>query len=99
MKLFGKKQKLLDEVKKEERDTNISTKAREDFINSLKNESKEESQKINLFQLFRTRKIKEEDLNEEQKEIISEMYDKKILEEKKKIEYLKNKLLKSQNNA
>lgn len=100
MKLFGKKQKMLDEAKKEE-NINIETNTKEDFINNLKSkyENKEETEKLNLFQMFRAKKIKEEDLTKEQYDQISEMYDKKIAEEKKKIEYLDKKLAKLKKEA
>lgn len=101
MKLFGKKQKMLDEAKVEEKNDNIETNTKEDFVNNLKSkyENKEETEKLNLFQMFRAKKIKEEDLTKEQKDMISEMYDVKIAEEKKKIEYLDKKLAKLKKEA
>ena len=101
MKLFGKKQKMLEEGKINRENISMTDNGKEDFINNLKSKyvNSEEEKTIRLFQLFDSYKIKEEDLTKEQYAKISEMYDIKIAEEKRKIEYLNKKLLKYKKEA
>lgn len=97
-KIFGKKTKRLNEASVTKESIVNQEVTQEDFINNLKSKYQESDEKLKLFEMFRHKKIKEEELTEEQKKQIEEIYDKKILEEKKKIEFLNKKILKYQSD-
>ena len=89
-KIFGKTPKLLNEASIEVESTKEHTK--DDFISELKLKYIAEDEKLKIFKMFRNKEIKEEQLTEEQVKQISDMYDKRIEEEKKKIAFLKSKI-------
>lgn len=81
IKLFSRKTKLLNEYNNTPNET----------VNSSKNDELNISPQ-KLFSMFRNGLIKEEELTEVQKQEIATIYIKKIEEEKRKIQVLKNKL-------
>lgn len=88
-KFFKKKEEKVDDITQK---NTIQYTTNEDFISELKAQysSSEEIKNQQLFNLFKNGKIKEEDLTEEEKEIISKLY---IRDIKKEVSTI-NKLLK-----
>ena len=88
-KFFKKKEEKVDDITQK---NTIQYTTNEDFIRKLKAQysSSEEIKNQQLFNLFKNGKIKEEDLTEEEKEIISKLY---IRDIKKEVSTI-NKLLK-----
>ena len=63
------------------------------FIDSLKNIENEETFLLKLQKKYRNGEIKEEDLTEEQKDSLCDLYDRQITDLRKSNEIRKNKLL------
>ncbi len=63
------------------------------FIDSLKNIENEEMLLLKLQKKYRSGEIKEDDLTEEQKDSLCDLYDKQIADLRKSNEIRKNKLL------
>ncbi|MBQ6860805.1 MAG: hypothetical protein IJO08_04090 [Clostridia bacterium] len=81
LKIFCRKKEIIE--------NKVITKetTKDDFINEMKNryESSEEYKNDQLFRLYKAGEIKDEELNDDQKEIIAQLYLKDIKKETKKL--------------
>ena len=93
--LFSKNIKIEENIVSDE-NTNNNTKIEEKkskFLESIKNIENEETILLKLQKQYRNGEIKEEDLTEEQKKSLYDLYDKQIANLKKSNEFRKNKIL------
>ena len=93
--LFSKNIKIEENIVSDE-NTNNNTKIEEKkskFLESIKNIENEETILLKLQKQYRNGEIKEEDLTEEQKKSLNDLYDKQIANLKKSNEFRKNKIL------
>lgn len=93
--LFSKNIKIEENIVSEENidnNTKIEEKKSE-FLESIKNIENEETKLLKLQKQYRNGEIKEEDLTEEQKKSLYDLYDKQIANLKKSNEFRKNKIL------
>ena len=93
--LFSKNIKIEENIVSDE-NTNNNTKIEEkksEFLESIKNIENEETILLKLQKQYRNGEIKEEDLTEEQKKSLYDLYDKQIANLKKSNEFRKNKIL------
>lgn len=96
-RIFGIKEeiKVIQEPAKSEeevKEVTINNKFNSDLQNAVVDELEKEAKE--LFKMFRNKEIQEEDLTDEQKTKISDMYDKEIEKVKKSIAKHKENILK-----
>lgn len=93
--LFHKDKKIEENIVNEE-NTKNNTKIEEkesEFLESIKNIENEETKLLKIQKQFRNGEIKEDDLTEEQKKSLYDLYDKQIVNLRKSNEFRKNKIL------
>ena len=91
--LFHKQKEVENIISVERNSVDNVTEKKSAFIDNLKNIKDEETILLKLQQQYRNGEIKEEDLTEEQKKSLYDLYDKQIANLKKSNEFRKNKIL------
>ncbi len=91
--LFHKQKEVENIISVERNSVDNVTEKKSAFIENLKNIKDEETILLKLQQQYRNGEIKEEDLTEEQKKSLYDLYDKQIANLKKSNEFRKNKIL------
>ena len=96
LNLFHKNKEIKENIPVETISNDNAVKAdnkKSDFIDSIKNIEDEGTLLLKLQKKYRSGEIKEEDLTEEQKESLCNLYDKQIADLRKSNEIRKNRLL------